>query len=426
MIINKKTAIFLLILLAAINLNAQVQDTLTLDFCHQRAVAQYPLSRQKQLFAESSGLRNENTGKNYLPQFDVNGRATYQSDVTEVPVSFPGINIPTPDKDMFDLHLGLNQLIWDGGISREQKNIENADLLINQQQVEVELYKVKERVNGLFYKILLYKKSREALLINRQTVEEKMKEIESGIEQGMVLQVNADVLLAQIFQIDQSIIEIDAETRGIFRMLGEMLDMEIPVTTVLILPDPVIHTEPFVNQRPDYLLLDLQKNKLEVSKNLITAGRMPKVSGFGKLGYGKPGLNMLSNEFDNYYMVGVGLSWSILNWNKPENQKKILGLQQEIVEAQKEALDLNVKIQVDDDLAQIEKFDNLIANDKNLIVLREKIAQTASSQLDNGTLTSTQYLDELNKATRARLDLEAHRIQLSLAKINYLKTIGKL
>lgn len=426
MIINKKTAIFLLILLAAINLNAQVQDTLTLDFCHQRAVAQYPLSRQKQLFAESSGLRNENTGKNYLPQFDVNGRATYQSDVTEVPVSFPGINIPTPDKDMFDLHLGLNQLIWDGGISREQKNIENADLLINQQQVEVELYKVKERVNGLFYKILLYQKSREALLINRQTVEEKMKEIESGIEQGMVLQVNADVLLAQIFQIDQSIIEIDAETRGIFRMLGEMLDMEIPVTTVLILPDPVIHTEPFVNQRPDYLLLDLQKNKLEVSKNLITAGRMPKVSGFGKLGYGKPGINMLSNEFDNYYMVGVGLSWSILNWNKPENQKKILGLQQEIVEAQKEALDLNVKIQVDDDLAQIEKFDNLIANDKNLIVLREKIAQTASSQLDNGTLTSTQYLDELNKATRARLDLEAHRIQLSLAKINYLKTIGKL
>lgn len=418
------SAIFTLIM--ATGLQAEVPDTLTLDYCHQRAVENYPTLKQKQLFIESSGLRNENTGKNYLPQFDVNGRATYQSDVTEVPVNFPGVSIPTPDKDVVDLSLGLNQLIWDGGLTREMKNIENADLQINQQQVEVELYKLKERVNGLFYKILLYNKSKEALLINRQTVAEKMKELASGIENGMILQMVADVLEAQILQIDQSIIEIEAETRGAFKMLGEMLDREIPVNTILMLPDPVITTSTFINQRPEYLLLDLQKNKLEVSKNFINAGRMPKFSGFGKLGYGKPGLNMLSNQFDSYYMVGVGLSWDLFNWNRPENQKKLLGLQQEIVETQKEALDLNVKVQVEDDLAAMEKFSNLIANDENLIILREKIAKTASSQLDNGMITSTQYLEELNKATQARLDLETHRIQLSLAKINYLKTIGKL
>jgi outer membrane protein TolC len=209
-------------------------------------------------------------------------------------------------------------------------------------------------------------------------------------------------------------------------MLGEMLGIEIPASTFLLLPDPLIETSTYSNQRPEYVLLDLQKNKLEMSKSLITAANMPKFSGFGKLGYGKPGLNMLSTEFDSYYMVGVGLSWDIVNWNKPKNQKKLLDVQQGIVDTQKEALDLSVKIQVDDDLAQIEKFNALIVNDENLIILREKITKTASSQLDNGIITSTQYLDELNKATRARLDLETHRIQLSFAKINYLKTIGKL
>ena len=422
----KKSTIAIFVMLMVLNLQAQVPDTLTLDFCHQRAVAYYPLIKQKQLLAESSGLKNENADKNYLPQFDVNGRATYQSDVTKVPISFPGVSIPTPDKDVYDLYLGLNQLIWDGGITREQKNIENADLLVNQQQVEVELYKVKERVNGLFYKILLFKTNKEALLINRQNVVEKLKELTSGIENGMVLQSNGDVLQAQILQIDQSIIEIDAETGATYKMLGQMLEMDIPVSTVLLLPDPAIEVQSFINQRPEYLLLDLQKNKLEISKNLISANTLPKFSGFGKLGYGKPGLNMLSTDFDSYYMVGAGLSWDIINWNKPKNQKKLLDLQQGIVETQKEALDLNVKIQVQDDLAQIEKFNALIANDENLIILREKITKTASSQLDNGIITSTQYLDELNKATRARLDLETHRIQLSFAKINYLKTIGKL
>jgi outer membrane protein TolC len=285
---------------------------------------------------------------------------------------------------------------------------------------------VKERVNGLFYKILLFRKSKEALLTNRQTVDDKLKELISGIEHGMVLQMSADVLEAQILQIDQSIIEIDAETHGTLKMLGEMLDFEIPVTTVLILPEPEIEINTFVNQRPEYLLLDLQKNKLEISKNLIAAGKMPKVSGFSRLGYGKPGLNMLSNQFDSYYIVGVGLTWDFLNWNRPENHKKLLGLQQEIVDSQKEAMNLNVRIQVEENLAAIEKFENLITNDENLIILREKIATTASSQLDNGLITSSQYLEELNKATRARLELETHRIQLSLAKINYLKTIGRL
>jgi outer membrane protein TolC len=405
---------------------AQSPDTLTLEYCHRRAVGVYPLVKQRQLNSEASSIQNENSGKNYLPQFGINGRASYQSDVTKIDVNVPGVIIPFPDKDMYDLYLGLDQLIWDGGITREQKKLEEAGLKINQQQIEVELYKLKERINGLYFKILLLRKNKEQLLTNKQVVQEKMEELESGIRNGVVLQSAADVLMAQILEIDQGVTEADNDLAATFGMLSELMDMVLNENVVLKLPDPPIEAETYINLRPEYLLLNLQKDKLESSKNMITATYMPKFSGFGKLGLGKPGLNMMSSTFQTYYFIGVGFKWNIINWERQKNQKKILEVQQGIVEVQKETFDKNIKTQALDDLAQVNKYNELMKSDQEIIDLRNKIAKTASSQFDNGMITSTQYLDELNKATRAMLNLEVHRIQLSMSKINYLKAIGKL
>jgi len=406
--------------------SGQIPDSLTLEFCHNRAVAVYPLLKQKALYEESKGLNIENLDKNYLPQFAFNGRASYQSDVTQVPINIPGQEIPVIDKDMFDLHLGLNQLIWDGGVNKQQKVLEEANLEISQQQIDVELYKVKERVNGLFFKILLLQQNKDLLLSNKKAIGDKIEEMESGIRHGMVLASTADVLRAQVLAINQHIIEIDTDVEAYYKMLGEMLELDIAQNVPLVLPNPTVVTTSFENQRPEYNLLSLNQTKLELSKELVSAAYMPKVSGFGKLGYGKPGLNMLNDGFDSYYYVGVGLSWDIINWNKQKNQKKLIDLRQGIVEAEKEAFIKNVTVQAEDDIAQIKKFSALIDTDEEIITLRKKITRTASSQLDNGTITSSQYLDELNRETGARMDLEMHRIQLSFAKINYLKTIGLL
>jgi len=192
------------------------------------------------------------------------------------------------------------------------------------------------------------------------------------------------------------------------------------------LPDPDIRNDAYQNNRPEYELLSMNQRKLELNKSQITSAYLPKVSGFGKLGYGKPGLNMLSNEFDSYYYLGLGLNWNIINWNKKKNQIKLLGVQQEIVETEKAAFDKTVKVQILDDRAQIMKYEKLISKDEEIILLRENISRSASSQLDNGVITSSQYLDELNRETRAKMSLEMHRIQQSLAKVNYLKTIGNL
>jgi outer membrane protein TolC len=423
---GKALMLMVLILLATVALAQRLPDTLRLDEARRLAVAAYPLMRQQALHEAITQLQTENLNKNYLPQLAANARASYQSDVTTVPIEMPGVNIPGPDKDMYDFYLSLDQLIWDGGVTRQQKLLQQVELDISQQQLEVEFYKIKEQVNGLYFKILLLQQSRQLLFINQQAVAEKLTEINSGVAHGMVLPANADVLQAQILQLDQNIAEMDADLRANYSMLGELFQIPLDQKTVLVLPDLPVYSLSFQNQRPEYLLMGMQQNKILQSRQLTTAAYMPKISATGRAGYGKPGLNMLSNEFDTYYLLGLGLRWDIINWNKKNNQLQLLELNSDIIQTQKEAFDRSTRVRVIDDIAQIEKYSSLIEKDDEIIILRQRITKAAASQLDNGSITSSAYLDELNRETRATMEMELHRIQLSMAKVNYLKTIGAL
>ena len=422
----RKIWIFIFSLLASPFLFGQQADSLTLSFCYQRVVDYYPLAKQKQMLDEASGIKVENLNKNYLPQFNMNGRVSYQSEVTELPINIPNVSIPEMHNDMYNISLELSQLIYDGGATNTLKKIEDAGLEVEQQAVEVELYKVKERVNAMYFRIPALRASEKLFTLTKEIIEEKRDDLMSGIRNGLILPSNADVLKAEILQIDQNLVEIRTEIEAAYKMLGELINMEIPVSTKLILPQPVIETDRFDNQRPEYLLMNLQQNKILVSKNLISSQYLPKLSGFGSVGYGRPGLNMLSRDFDSYYMIGLGLKWDLINWNKQKNEKKIIDIQNNLVEARKETFDKNLKIQLENDIAKIKKYEEVIRQDQDIIDLRIKIVKTKSSQLDNGIITSTEYLEELTSASRAKLNEELHKIQLVFAKVNYLKTLGKL
>ncbi len=151
---------------------------------------------------------------------------------------------------------------------------------------------------------------------------------------------------------------------------------------------------------------------------------IPKLSAFGQAGYGRPGLNMLDNTFQPYYMVGVTLTWNPINWNSDNNEKQIYSVNSKIIDAQKETFDKNLKVSLEKYKSDIQKYTDLINKDKDLISLREKITATVYSQLQNGTVTSTVYMTELNNLTQSRLLLETHKLQLLQSKINYLTTKG--
>jgi outer membrane protein TolC len=404
---------------------AQVPDTLTLDYCYKEAENSYPLAKQKQILPAITDLRLKNLNKNYLPQIYLNGQASYQSDVTQVPIKAPGITIPEMDKDIYKVALDINQVVYDGGNTNILKKIENTNFQIDQQNLVVELYKLKDRINQLYFSVLLLQESERQIQILQDDLKEKLNKIESGVKNGILLASNADILKAEIIKTEQQLIEFDQSKLASIKMLGELLNKELSGNKYFSIPEINISNPSYSNQRPENILFDLQAQKTDHLKKLVVVKTMPKFSVFGQAGYGRPGYNMLNNEFDDYYMIGARLTWNIWNWNQNKNERKILLLQNDIIQNQKEVFDKNLKILVDKEIEDISKYDQMILKDKEIIEIRQKIVKTYSSQLENGIITATEYVAELNNKLQAEISLESHKIQLLKAKVNYLNLIGK-
>ena len=420
---------------------AQTPDSLTLDDCYRRAVANYPLTNQFELLASKNKIQLKKLNTNYLPHLNINGQASYQSDVTQVEVIFqpmylpppldiqlpalaPGI--PVPPKDQYRITLDLNQTIYDGGITSRQKNIERTNLEIDRQNVEIELYKLKEQINQVFFGIVLLQENSKLLIVFKKEISNKLEDIETAVKYGIALESDKDVLLAELIRIEQQLEEVEITKNAWFRVLGELMSVKTDPSTYLILPDPHYTPGKFENSRLEYELFDLQKEKINATKRLASAQWMPKLMGFGQLGYGKPGLNMMNNTFDTYYIVGASLNWNIWNWNKYKKESQILDLQSLIINSRKETFNKITRIAAENDIAEIRKYEALIRKDHEIIELRNKIAGTASSQLDNGIITSTDYVTKVNDAVQSKINLETHKIQLVQAKMKYLATIGEL
>jgi len=422
--------IFFTLFAIAIFFGLKAQESVTLDLCYLKAIENYPLTRQKELLPVSNELKIKNLNKNYLPVMMVNGQVHYQSDVTKTPfqdVSIPGIpTMPTVSKDWYKISLDVNQVIYDGSLTGRQKDVEDINLEIDQQNIDIELYKLKDRINQIYFNVLLLRENIKIIELHSNILTAKLKDVESGIQNGIILASNADILKAEIIQIEQSLAELHIGIQTSIDILNEFTAMELNSETEFEMPDISIDVQNYLNSRPEYLLFTLQQNKLEASKKVLGSKILPRLSAFGQAGYGRPGYDMLKDQFDDFYMIGARLHWNIWDWNRSGKEKDILDLQSKIINTQKETFDKNIRIDLQNKIAEIRKIEEMISRDIQIIELREKISKATSSQLDNGVITSTDYLTEINAESRSKLDLQAHKIRMVKAKLDYKATIGNL
>ena len=188
--------------------------------------------------------------------------------------------------------------------------------------------------------------------------------------------------------------------------------------TELIYKVPQASFEQIIN-RPEFYLFNSKSEQLETSKKLLDKTRNPKLFGFGQAGYGKPGLNMLSNNFDAYYLVGFGVSWNALDWKNTSRKKQILQQQQEIIQFEKETFTQNIQLLLVQQKEQILKIKKMIENDRKMVTFRTEITKAAASKLENEVITASDYILEMQKETVAKLNYELHKIQLSNAQEKY-------
>lgn len=432
--LNKVVNIGLIFFMLLINVTAVSQNTdmltldkaaiLTLDKAYDLAKQNYPLIRQKQLIEKSSFLTVENVRTSLLPQLSVNGQVTYQSDVINIPISIPNVKIDPLSKDQYKIWADVNQLIYDGGITKAQQSLQEAGTKVDEQKLEVELYKLKDRISQLYLGILLLDAQLKQVDLVKSDIETGLKSVQAQVNNGTAFKSGVLVLQAQLLQTDQRAIELSANRKGLIDVLGLFVNQSLPETIQLQMP---VVKEMILNttiHRPELQLYSYQDDFLKTQHQLITAKNLPKASLFVQGGYGKPGLNQLMNEFSLYSIGGVRLNWSLNGLYTVKRERQVVEVNQEINAVQKDVFLFNTAAQLKQQASDIQKLEKLIKADGQIISIREQIKVAANAQLENAVITSNDYLREVNAEDQARVTLITHQLQLLQAKINYQNTKG--
>jgi len=406
-------------------INSAAQDNLSLQKAYEQAQQNYPMIKQRDLIKQTTDITIDNLSKGFLPQFSLSGQATYQSAVTGVSIPIPGISISSVNKDQYKILADINQLIYDGGIIKEQKNIQQLNEEAEQYKVEVEIYKLKERINQIFLGVLFLDEQLKQVELIRSDLNNGIKRVEAQVNNGVAFKSNLNVLKAELIKVNQRNIELKATRKGLIDVLGIFINQTLPEETKL--EKPVSAFSVFANeiQRPELKLFSTQEKLIGGQLKLIDSRNKPKASLFLQSGYGKPGLNFLKNEFAFFYTTGVRFNWSFGGLYTQKNEKKIIELNQKTVDVQKEVFLLNTNSQLKQQQSELEKLQQLIAGDNEIIDLRIKIKETAKAQLENGVITANDYLREINAEDQARQSLITHQVQLLQAQINYQTISGK-
>jgi outer membrane protein TolC len=421
----KKIYLLLLGCIMFIPLLSQQTETVTLTDCQKYAIDSFPSGRAKPLLTSSFYLRMKNIHTNWLPSLGFNAQATYQSDVTSINVPFPGISIPHPDKDQYKAAIDINQVLYDGGMTRAQKKLEEASYQTNIQQVNVNLNQLKDQVNQVYFSILLLQQSRNIALVMLNQLNDRLKMSSSAVKNGIILQSDYDAIQAEILKTEQQIIEIDENRIAGIRILEELTNHTLSENILFQVPEFTVEESAAIN-RPELMLYDLQIQQVEASRTLNKVQRMPKVYAMAQAGYGKPGFNMLSNKFDSFYLLGVSLKWNIWDWQKSNRERQVLAIDQNIIGTQRESFEKNTDITLENQRSAIRKYSKIIEKDSAIVELRIKIERSTSAQFENGVIRFNDYLTQLNSLIQAKLNKEVHRIQLSQAKVAYLTAKGEL
>ena len=397
------------------------QTKLNIDQCYDLAKKNYPLVKQMELVSKTAEYTIQNASRGYLPQITLSGQATYQSDVTGLPINLP--NVEKLAKDQYKLYADVSQVIYDGGIISQQKKIQQANAEVEQEKIEVELNKLKERINQLYFGLLMIDGQLTQVELLKKDINTGIEKVNAGIYNGVALKINADVLKAELLKAEQKTIELKSARNAYLTALGLFINQTLDDATSIEQPVIAASLAVMIN-RPELKLFEVQNRYIETQSKLITRKNLPKLGLFGQAGYGRPALNMLNNKFDTYYIGGVRFNWALSGFYTMKNERQLLDLNRKMIDVQKEVFLFNTNVVLSQQSSELNKLRELMEVDNQIIDLRKEIKNTARAQLENGVISSNDYLREINAEDQARQNLLLHEIQMLIASYNYKTTSG--
>lgn len=401
------------------------RDTLDLQYCYSKAKELSPLQKQELLNKSIHELNYKNSGSSYLPKLFINGKASYQSEV----ITIPGLSLvpefPIIPKEQFNVSINLHQNIYDGGLSKHSRQIDESQLVIAEMDLETQLYRLNETINSIYFNILNLQEGLKILDKSLENLTSQKKLIESRVKNGVILESNLFNLEKQILTIEQEIISLESDRNVMYTMLSEWIGQDVTTETILLIPDSPELEQTLSINRPEMGLFESQRNLLDAQYGISNINRTPKIWAFAQGGIGQPNpMNFFEVDPETYYIFGIQLNWDIYDWGQTNRKKQVFKMQQAIVDTKQQDFERNLNISMIKQYREIEKLKEILHKDDQIIELQEMIVKSTFSELENGVITSTQYLTELNTLIQAQIKRAQHELSLSHTYVNIYTSTG--
>lgn len=426
----KKITLLLVLIFGLTSIRAQ---QLTIDECQQLARENYPSIRQFGLIEKSSQYTIKNARTAYLPQISLSGQASYQSAVSEFTdqmkelYSKAGIEMKGLSKDQYKVGIDVNQVIWDGGLTKSKNSITQSEGDTERQQVEVELYGLKDRVNSLFFGILMIEAQEKQNINTQQMLQTNCDKVQSMIKNHTALQSDLDVIKAELVSTRQQHTQLISSCQSYRQMLGLFIHKDINGMT-LQMPNTSIGETKTVN-RPELQLYDTQQKVLTAKRSAIYAALNPQIGLFAQGYYGKPGMNMFKDIMENKFtlngIVGIKLKWNLSGLYTKKRDLSNIGIASQRIELQRQTFLFNTMLNTTKQENAIDEMKKILTDDDEIIRLRQSVRKTTETKLNNGIVNTSDLVRDITSENNARIAKASHEIEL-LNRIYQLKnTINK-
>ena len=418
-----------LLLLATCHLSAQV----TLEECVKLAQDNYPLIRKYDLLNQTKAVNLSDINKSWLPQINVYGLGTVQNETPTFPeslvglVSQTGMSISGLNEWQYKIGADINQNIWDGGVSKTERKIEQAEDTERRTALDVRLYAIRERVENLYFGILLIEEQAKQTRNMQTLLQSNLDKLRTMFENGTAMQSDVDMVEAQCLSTSQQLIQAESTAKS-YRKVLEIFTGESLAGQELVKPDASIPQD-LLPARPELRHFEAQLQTNEARNASITASTMPQIGLFAQAYYGYPGFDyfesMMNRDLSFNMLAGVKVSWNIGAFYTKKNNRRKLRLSSDNIAVERDVFLFNTNMQTRSQLDHIDELRAVMKENDRIVELRANVRKAAESQLDNGVIDATALLAKLTDEKQARLTASYHEIQL-LQSIYQLKyTLNK-
>lgn len=419
--LTTKMGVFMSLLLIYIPWIVKGQS-LSLDSCYYLASQHLPTQKSFKLITENKELEINNLNKSLRPSILVGAQATFQSEVTRLPFNVPGTTVNPLSRDQYKVYTDISQSILPLFYKEEKENLIIAQSGVSQKKSEIEIYKLREVILQTYFGLLL-------LDGQMNQIKPVLNDIQTGIEKltanqnaGTSSKTQVLILEAEKLKIEQKQGALLNQQIGLTNVLSHFINRSLVVGQTLDFP-----TNRSVSpdlKREEMSLFESQKQIIQQQKTTAKERLRPVVQLFAQGGYGRPGLNMLNNSFDFYYLGGLRVQLNLSNRYTYKNDIEKLNIQSQFIQIEQEQFELNINIALDKQLAEIKKYQNLMDQSTAIIKIRNEIKEMAKSQLDNGILSALDYLSFIESEDMAIQEQLLYKIQLAMAQENYRFILG--